>query len=129
VLPHRAAGANSAIEDAEALGELSCEVPAALELVFLVRFKRVTRYQLLSGRGHKPASVTERDYLGAKEWDCSSRRFLTRASHACLYRMPWHTRLGGRALERVLSERRKPHRDGVHGARPEERVLHLPLRV
>jgi 2-polyprenyl-6-methoxyphenol hydroxylase-like FAD-dependent oxidoreductase len=95
VLPHRGAGANSAIEDAEALGEFlrdvsTGEVPAALERAFRVRFKRATRYQLHSGReglrgGHQPASMIERDYLGAKEWEASFPEMVLQEGEDAVY--------------------------------------------
>jgi 2-polyprenyl-6-methoxyphenol hydroxylase-like FAD-dependent oxidoreductase len=82
VLPHRAAGAVSAIEDAEALsvflrGAIPDSVHDALQRVFRVRYKRVSEIQagsradgLLSPPDPHAGEVMMRlwDYPGAQRW-------------------------------------------------------------
>jgi hypothetical protein len=94
VIPHRGAGANMAIEDAEALGQYLQdatvnEIDTALDHVFRVRFKRATRFQLLSHREglrmKRTPNGRERDYLGAKEWETSFPDMVVKEGEEAMY--------------------------------------------
>jgi hypothetical protein len=82
VLPHRGAGANCAIEDAEAISHYlkgvsrsGEDIHAALQRVFRMRFRRTARFQLICRRGIQgpaptPKSVVEdMSYFGAARWE------------------------------------------------------------
>jgi 2-polyprenyl-6-methoxyphenol hydroxylase-like FAD-dependent oxidoreductase len=83
VLPHRGAGANSAIEDAEAISHYlkgvsrsGEDIHAALQRAFRVRFRRTARFQLISRRegiqGPAPTQksvVEDMSYFGAARWE------------------------------------------------------------
>jgi 2-polyprenyl-6-methoxyphenol hydroxylase-like FAD-dependent oxidoreductase len=85
VLPHQAAGALSALEDAEALGTFlrgttRAMVPMALRRVFRTRLRRVSGLQAQSraqstrnmkiGDANGAATIRERwEYPGAEAWE------------------------------------------------------------
>jgi salicylate hydroxylase len=85
VIPHQGQGASQALEDAEALGAFLHDtapenVPAALERVFRVRYRRATRIQKASresGLHQSPKDVMTavqeitraHRYFGARKWE------------------------------------------------------------
>jgi 2-polyprenyl-6-methoxyphenol hydroxylase-like FAD-dependent oxidoreductase len=99
VLPHRAAGANSAIEDAEALGHYlrsvsgsAPHVHTALQHVMRVRFRRASRFQALShdeglqgGEKHSRSIVQEGSYPGAARWEIERPDMVLKEGEPIIY--------------------------------------------
>ena len=107
MLPHQGQGASQAIEDAEAVGSLlegvsPSDVPAALDEIFRVRYKRATMTQQQSrlaglgsaSRGTGDEVVKEMEahamnqfefknftwqYRGAKDWQANHAEFVLAA--------------------------------------------------
>jgi salicylate hydroxylase len=98
VLPHQAGGALSGIEDAEGLGTFLRGVTRdgvhnALQRVFRLRFKRASRYQLLSRvegikKGAPPTHeevVRAWDYPGAARWEVERPDMVLREGEDVIY--------------------------------------------
>lgn len=104
MLPHQGAGANTAIEDAEALSAYlfdvsqgsvsdSADIQKALDHVFRVRFRRATRWQMMSRRSGLRSKETapsgppqwEKPYPGAVEWEKTRPEMVLREGEETMY--------------------------------------------